>query len=84
MWNKITLYLCSKSVFAPLFKYLTVNGLHERFQSAYKAHRSKETSLLTITNDILLSLGREDIRFLLLLDLPEAFDMINHSLLLSS
>ena len=67
-----------------LNKYLTVNGLHERFQSAYKAHHSTETSLLTITNDILLSLDRGDIVFLLLLDLSGAFDMVNHSLLLSS
>ena len=33
-------------------------GLHERFQSAYKAHHSTETALLTIANDILLSLDR--------------------------
>ena len=50
-----------------LNNYLTVNGLHERFQSAYKAHHSIETALLTITNDILLSLYREDNVLLLLL-----------------
>ena len=59
-------------------------GLHERFQSAYKAHHSTETALLTITNDILLSLDKGDNVFLLLLHLPAAFDSVNHSLLLSS
>ena len=67
-----------------LNNYLTVHGLHERFQSANKAHHSTETALLTITNDILLSLDKGDNVFLLLLHLPAAFDAVNHSLLLSS
>ena len=72
-----------KSVFAQLNNYLTVKGLHNRFQSAHKAHHSTETGLLTITNDISLSLDRRDKVFLLLLDLSAAFDTVNHSLLLS-
>ena len=75
--------LVEKSVFVQLNNYLTVKGLHERFQSAYKAHHSTETALLTITNDILLSLDRRGNVFLLLLDLSAAFDTVNHSLLLS-
>ena len=43
-----------KHVFVQLNNYLIDNGLHELFQSAYKAHHSTETALLTITNDILL------------------------------
>ena len=58
-------------------------ALHESFQSAYKAHHSTETALLTITDDILLSLDRRDNVFLLLQDLSAAFDTVNHSLLLS-
>jgi len=57
--------------------------LHERFQSAHKAYHSIETALLTITNDILLSLDRRDNVFLLLLNLSAAFDLVDHSLLLS-
>ena len=75
--------LVEKTVFVQLNNYLTVNGLHESFQSAYKAHHSTETALLTITDDILLSLDRGDDVFLLLLDLSAAFDTFNHSLLLS-
>ena len=58
-------------------------ALHESFQSAYKAHHSTETALLTITDDILLSLDRGDNVFPLLLDLSAAFNTVNHSLLLS-
>ena len=75
--------LVEKSVFVQANNYLTVNGLHERFQPAYKAHHSTETTLLTNTNDILLSLHRGDNVLLLLLDLSAAFDTVNHSLLLS-
>ena len=75
--------LVEKSVFVQLNNYLTVNGLHERFQSAYKAHHSRETALLTITKDTLLSLDMGDNVFLLLLDLSAAFNTVNHSLLLS-
>ena len=59
--------LVEKTVFVQLNNCLTVNGSHESFQSAYKAHHSTETSLLTITDDILLSLDRGDNVFLLLL-----------------
>ena len=71
--------LVEMSVFVQPNNYVTVNGLHERFQSAYKAHHSTETTLLTITNDILLSLHRGDNVLLLLLDLSAAFDTANHS-----
>lgn len=37
--------LVKKSIFVQLNYYLAVNGLHERFQSAYKAHHSTETPL---------------------------------------
>ena len=66
-----------------LNNYLTVNGLHENFQSAYKAHHSTEVAVLTITDATLLSLDRGDNLFLLLLDLSAAFATVNHSLLLS-
>ena len=83
MYSLSKLGKLEKSVFLQFNIYLTVNGLHERFQSAYKAQPSTETALLTITNDILLSLDRGDNVFLLLLDLSAAFYTVNHSLLLS-
>ena len=75
--------LVEKTVFVQLNNYLTVNSLHESFQSAYKAHHSTETALLTITDDILLLMDTGENVFLLLLDLSAAFGSVNRSLLLS-
>ena len=80
MYSRSKLEKLEKSVFLQFNNYLTVNGLHERFQSAYKPQHSTDTALLTIAND-LLSLDRGDNEFLLLLDLSAAFYTVNHSLL---
>ena len=57
-------------------------GLNNRFQSAYKAFYSTETELLSVTNDILDSMGRGNVTALTLWDLSAAFDTIDHKLLL--
>ena len=44
---------------------------------------STEIALLIVTNDIMLSLGKGENVFLVLLDLSAAFDTVNHSLLLA-
>ena len=53
------------------------------YQSAYKSGHSTETALLSIKNDIHLSLSRGEATALVLLDLSATFDTINHSTLLS-
>ena len=80
---KFLLKLVEKSVFVQWNNYLTVNSLHEIFQSANKAHHRRETALLAITNDNLLSLDKGNNVFLSLLDLSAAFDTVNHSLFIS-
>ena len=52
-----------------LNSYLDENDLHEPLQSAYKIFHSIETALLTVTNDIMLSLDKGENVFLVLLDL---------------
>ena len=47
-----------------------------------KAFHSTETALLSVTNDILSSMGRGNVTALTLLDLSAAFDTIDHGLLL--
>ena len=64
-----------------LNSYLGENDLHEPLQSAYKNFRSTETALLSVTNDIVLSLDKGENVFLVLLDLSAAFDTVSHSLL---
>ena len=66
--------LIEKTVFVQLNSYLGENDLQEPLQSAYKIFHSTETALLTVTNDIMLSLDKGKNVFLVLLDLSAAFD----------
>ena len=59
------------------------NGLDNSYQSAYKSGHSTETALLSIKNDINLSLSWGEATAWVLLDLSAAFDTIDHSTLLS-
>ena len=59
------------------------HGLDNPYQSAYKSGHSTETALLSIKNDIHLSLSRGEATALVLLDLSAAFDSIDHTTLLS-
>ena len=59
------------------------HGLDNSYQSAYKFGHSTETALLSIKNDIHLSLSQGEATALVLLDLSAAFDTIDHSTLLS-
>ena len=49
--------------------HLTLHHLFPWTQSAYRKHHSTETALLKVTNDILLSMNRQHVSLLVLLDL---------------
>ena len=66
-----------------LLEHIHVHNLDNPYQSAYKAGRSIETALLSINNEVHLSLSRGEPTALVLLDLSAAFDTIDHSTLLS-
>ena len=66
-----------------LVDHIHQHGLDNSYQSAYKSGHSPETALLSIKNDIHLSLSRGEATALVLLDPSAAFDTINHSTLLS-
>ena len=57
-----------------LTKHLTINGLHEEYQSAYKSLRVK--------HDIAGALDRNHAMMFVMLDLSAAFDTIDHAHLL--
>ena len=59
------------------------HGLDNSYQSAWKLGHSTEMALLSIKNDIHLSLSRGEATALVLLDLSAAFDTIDHSTLFS-
>jgi len=75
--------LLERLVARPLLIHSELNQLLPRYQSAYRPHHSTETALTRVTNDILCSTDKGNVRALVLLDLSAAFDMVDHGLLLS-
>ena len=52
------------------------------FNSAYKKYHSTETLLAKIHSDIMMNMERQEITFLVLLDLSAAFDTVQHQKIL--
>ena len=65
-----------------LVDYLSTNNLINSFQSAYIKHHSTETTLLSVHDHIIQAMSHQQVTCLTLLDLPAAFDTIDHSILL--
>ena len=65
-----------------IYEHLSSNDIVDSFQSAYKAGHSCETALLRAYNDITTTIGKGNGKMLVLLDLPAAFDTIDHVILL--
>ena len=57
--------------------------LYPVLQSAYRKHHSTETALLRVHNDILMSMNKQHVTPLVLLDQSAAFDTVNRDILLS-
>ena len=77
--SKIT----EKVVLQQLLAYFTEHKLIFPSQSAYRPHYITETSLLKITNDIILALDSGNVSLLTLLGLSAAFDTTDHCILLN-
>ena len=71
--SKIT----EKAASIQVVNHLTLHHLFPGTQSAYRQNHSTETVLLKITNDILLSMNRQHVSLLVLLDLSSAFPSIS-------
>ena len=59
-------------------QHITDNDIIDGFQSAYKAGHNCETTLVCVYNDIVISIGKGNGSFLVLLDLSATFDTIDH------
>ena len=70
-------------VAAQIRSHMDFHDLGNTFQSAYRVGHSTETDLLCIKNEIHLSLSKGIPTALMLLDLSDAFDTIDHDTLLS-
>jgi len=74
--------LLERCVSKQLHEHLSKNSHYEPFQSAYRPHHSTETALLRVQNDILVSMDKQDITLLVMLDLSAAFDTVDHDIML--
>ena len=63
--------------------YTGTTGMAEKFQLAYRAFHSTETTLIKDKDDILRAIDNQKITCLILLDLSAAFDTVSHHLLLN-
>ena len=74
--------LVERVVARQLTSHINNNKLDNPHQSAYKPGHSTETALLSIKNEVHLSLARGEPTALVLLDLSAVFDTIDHNILL--
>ena len=74
--------LVQRVVASQLSKHVSLHGLENENQSAYRRGHSTETALLSIKNQIHLSLARGEATAVVLLDQSAAFDTIDHDKLL--
>ena len=65
-----------------LLEHIHVHNVDNPYQSAYKTGHMTETALLSIKNEVHLSLSRGEPTALILLDLSAAFNTTDHSTLL--
>ena len=66
-----------------LLDHLTLNGLREEYQSAYKMLHSTETALLRVQHDIASVLDKNRAMLFVMLDLSSEFDTIDQEHLLT-
>ena len=74
--------LVKQVVAKQLLEHIHVHNLDNPYQSAYKTGHSTETALLSIKNEVHLSLSRGEPTALILLEILAAFDTTDHSTLL--
>ena len=72
-----------KVVVNQLNTHINSSNTSNQYQSAYRKFHSNETVLLKMHSDILASMDAGRVTALTLLDLPAAFDTIDHTILLS-
>ena len=71
-------------VASQLNDHVSVNGLENVRQSAYKLGHSTESALLSIKNDVHLAFAKGEATAIVLLDQSATFDTIDHDTLLDS
>ena len=75
--------LLEKVVEHRLRDHLDINNLHDFHQSLYRNNYSNETALVKVQNDIAEAFDQKRIVVLVMLDLSNAFDVIDHGIMLT-
>ena len=65
-------------------QHCNANNLLPDYQPAYREHRSCQTVLLKLTNDLIWSMERKNVTVLITLDLSVTFDTVDHMVLLTT
>ena len=73
--------ILQRLVLSQVSSYLNSHNLYSTFQSAYCPGHSTETALLTVVDDLFLSLNNGKMSVLALLDFSSAFDTIDHPII---
>ena len=73
--------ILEKLVLSQVSSYLNSHNHYSTCQSAYRPGHSTETALLKVVNDLFLSLIKDNISVLALLDFSSVFDSIDHPIL---
>ena len=74
--------LIERAVTKQLTEHIADHNLKEPMQSAYWTNHSTESALVCVKADILVSMDKQEVVCLVLLDISAAFDMVDHSILL--
>lgn len=73
--------IMEKFLYSQIYEFFTVNNLLPDIQCGFRAGRSTETALASMTTDILTAYDQGQCSALVLLDFSRAFDTISHELL---
>ena len=75
--------LVERCMLRQLISHCSTNSLIPDFQLAYREDYNTETSLIKMCNDILWSMGKQQITLMVILDLSATFNTVYHDILLN-
>ncbi len=75
--------ILERAGFTQLHRHMSIHELHKPLQSGFTIHHSTETTLIRITNNLLIVCDSGYIGILILPNFSAAFDTVSHTVLLT-